>query len=632
MPMLVVLYAAAFVSAFNENIINVALIDIMGTFSVASTTAQWLVTGYMIVTSIIVTLMAYLMQRFTHRQLFFGAAIFFIVGEFGCMLATSFPLLLVLRLIQAVGSGVFIPLMMTSVLALAPKERMGTYLSIGSAAITLGPALAPVLSGVAVTYFGWRTIFVLPTVVVIVLVVAAIPLMHNLGERTDAKLDIASVLLAIVGLTLFVYGLGEITTNLVVSLVTLAIAIVAIGIFARRQDHLDQPVLSMRPMKNSQFAIACVLVVVTMMMSFSMSVLLPLYFEGAFGQTALVAGVLILPAIAVNAGTAVIGGNVMDRRGAWPLFPIGFGLVAVGQVAIALVSGSLALVAVVVFSVFVYGGVGLVMSPSQTAGLSSLSREDYPDGVSIINTLVMVSASIGPSLFIGIMSSGTDAVTAAGLSAAAAQASGFARAMIVAAAIAAAGFILATWYARRITSEKYIEKREEAAPSLGAELAPSLSFVMERDPYYVREGATVREAALIMVNKGTSGVPVIDEDRHVVGFVSDGDIMRALSSQKPADFDLGLYVVNTLDESYQSNEAFKQRLEELMNLPVMDLATKNVVTINVSTSFSEVFDLLRANKFKKVPVLFHGKLAGTVSRNSVVRYMMGVLAEEGVSR
>ena len=130
--MLVVLYAAAFVSAFNESIVNVAL-------------------------------MAFLMQRFRVRVLFAIAAACFIAGELLCVIAPNFPLLLAARLLQAVGSGTFTPIMMNAVLACAPREKMGTYLSIGNAAITLGPAFAPVMSGFAVTMFGWRAIFVLPS-------------------------------------------------------------------------------------------------------------------------------------------------------------------------------------------------------------------------------------------------------------------------------------------------------------------------------------------------------------------------------------------------------------------------------------------------------------------------------------
>ena len=80
-PLLAVLYAAGFISAFNENIINVVLVDVMGAFSVSSTTAQWLVTGYMIVTATVVSVMAFLTRRFTLRTLIFSGEASLIVGS-----------------------------------------------------------------------------------------------------------------------------------------------------------------------------------------------------------------------------------------------------------------------------------------------------------------------------------------------------------------------------------------------------------------------------------------------------------------------------------------------------------------------------------------------------------------------
>ncbi|MGI6221709.1 MAG: MFS transporter [Coriobacteriales bacterium] len=448
-PVLAVLYLAAFVSAFNENIINVALMDIMAEFSIASTTAQWMVTGYMIVTSIIVTVMAFLSRRFTTRTLFFIGAACLVAGEAVCMVAGSFPLLLASRLLQAVGSGIFIPLMMTSVLALAPGEKVGSYLAIGSAAITLGPALAPVLSGVAVTFFGWSSIFVLPGAVTLVLALAAIRAVVNIGETGPARFDVLSLVLAALGLTLFVYGLGEVSARPAIGIVITAVAVCLIVLFIRRQGRIDNPILNVSPLKKKRFNVSLLLVVVGMMTTFSMSVLLPLYFESVFGLSPLAAGLLILPPIVVNAVTAVFGGRVMDRSGAWPLIPVGFALIAAGQVATAVFGAGMGLVPVVASSVVVYAGVGLVMSPSQTAGLKELVHEEHPHGVSIINTIIMVSASFGPSLFIGALSSKAASAQAQGVAAAVAQASGFGVAVWIAAAIAIAGLVVSVFFALR---------------------------------------------------------------------------------------------------------------------------------------------------------------------------------------
>lgn len=448
MPFLVTMYIAAFVAAFNENIINVALTDIMGAFSVSATTAQWLVSGYMIVTSIFTAIMAFLSGRFSTRGLLFTACGCLIAGEVLCLVAPSFGMLLPSRILQAAGSGILFPLMMNVVLARAPREKLGLYLSLGGACITLGPAFGPVVSGLMVTLFGWRAIFVVPLVGGIAVVLLALRFVENVGERKNMQLDLPSLVLLAAGLTAFVFSVGEISANLALGLAVLAASLVVLGLFAARQLRLGQPLLNVRPMGNLRFAPACLLVVVAMMTTFSMSVLLPLYFEGAFGMTALAAGLLILPAIAVNAVTSIVGGRVMDARGAWPLLPVGFALIAVGQFAISAVAGSMNLLAVVLLTVVVYAGVGLVLSPSQTAGLEVLPAAEHPHGTALLNTWNMIAASFGPSLFIGLLSGSAATAQAAGAAANQAQATGFASAVTVAAVIAIAGLLVSIAYAR----------------------------------------------------------------------------------------------------------------------------------------------------------------------------------------
>lgn len=446
---LVVMYIAAFVAAFNENIINVALHDIMAAFSVSATTAQWLVSGYMIVTSIFTAIMAFLSGRFSTRKLLFFACGCMVAGEVLCLFAPSFSVLLPSRILQAAGSGILFPLMMNVVLSCAPREKLGLYLSLGGACITLGPAFGPVISGLMCTLFGWRAVFVVPLVGGIAVAAAGVKLVQNVGERSNTTLDILSVVLLAAGITAFVYSVGEFSTNLIAGIVTLFVAIVLLGLFAARQLKLEHPVLNVRPMASVRFWPACLLVVVSMMTTFSMSVLLPLYFEGAYGMTALIAGLLILPAIACNAVTSIVGGRVMDARGAWPLLPVGFALIAVGQTAISMTAASMNIGVVVALTVVVYAGVGLVLSPSQTAGLETLPVAEHPHGTALLNTWNMIAASFGPSLFIGLLSSSAATAGAAGAATDVAQAIGFATAVRVAAVIAVVGFATSLVYARR---------------------------------------------------------------------------------------------------------------------------------------------------------------------------------------
>ena len=447
-PLLAVFYGCGFLAGFNENLVNMALVAIMGDFSIDAVAAQWLVTGYMIAVTVVVTCMAYLYRRLSMRTLFFAAAALSIAGSAGGFLAPNFPLLLVARLVQAVGTGVFIPLMMNVIVDRVPHGRLGTYLAIGSAMITIGPATAPIVTGFMVSDLGWRSVFLVPLAAAVALTVAGIFVVRGGREPERARFDLPSALLTAAGVTLLCVGLSEVTLRPAVGAAALIGAALALGWFARRQEHLARPLVSMEPLHHGMFWPAALLVMVTMMTYFSLSVMAPLYFEEAAGLAASMAGVLMVAPVLANAAASVLSGRALDRWGEWPLLPAGLAIAVAGlgiTIAGAL-AGSVVVATVGIF--FGYLGTGMVLSPAQTAGLRRLPDELDSHGVTLMSMAVQLSACLGPAAYIGIMSSATAAAAAAGVPAAQASAEGFAGAMIAALVVAAAGLVTAFFYAR----------------------------------------------------------------------------------------------------------------------------------------------------------------------------------------
>lgn len=458
--LLVVLYGSAFLAGFNENLVNMALVSIMDEYGVGSVTAQWLVTGYMIVATVVVMSMAFLYRRIQLRPLFFFASALTLVGSVMGLLAPSFGMLMLARGVQAVGSGIFIPLMMNTVLAVAPRERLGSFLAIGSCMITFGPALAPVACGALVTSFGWHSVFLVPVVAMALLAAIGVRAVQNRGF-SPATLDGPSVVLSALFLSSLSLGLVELTIDAVLAVASLAVAVLSAVLFVVRQLRSDHPLIDLTPMKSRAFWPSILLTTVAMMGSFSCSVLLPLYLEGATGLTSFLAGALMLVPALANAGTTLLGGRIMDARGEWPLLPAGYAVIAVGFALMAVLAPSLSLPAIFVATLLVMGGTGFIFSPSQTAGLRTLSPEQNPFGVALTTTFVQIAACIGPSLYTGILSTGQESALAAGAAANAAVAQGFASAMVVAACIAAAGCALAFVYSRAAV-KRDVAKRDAA--------------------------------------------------------------------------------------------------------------------------------------------------------------------------
>lgn len=633
--LLAILYASAFMAGFNENMVNMALMSIMGEYGVGSVTAQWLVTGYMIMATVVVICMAFFYRRFPLRALFFAGTGFTVVGSLVCLFSSSFAMLMVGRLVQAVGSGLFIPLMMNTILAVTPKNKLGGAMATGGCMITFGPAFAPVVCGALVTVFGWHSVFFVPLIVMLVLAALGFAFVRDL-PTTEAHLDLPSVALATVFLLALSFGLAELTSNALVGVVCLVVAVACAAVFVVRQLRCEHPLIDMTPMASIKFWPAVLLVVVAMMTVFSLSVLLPLYFEGALGMSAFMAGVLILLPVLLNTVTTMLGGRIMDKHGEWPLLPCGYGLMALGVICMVFAARALSAPAMLAAGLLAYAGVGLVFSPSQTAGLRTLPPQQNPFGVALMTTFVQIAACVGPALFTGVMSSVQAEALASGVEAGVACADGFASAITVAGCIAFFGFACAFVYslaAQRRSKAAAVAPVEASAAhasgqgatvETGGRLAvASLDVVMERDPYTVSADATVREAMGLLVANHVSGMPLVDGKGAPVGYVSDGDIMRYLADQDSVITSSYAFIeaanVQTIDE----------RLRELMALPVSSIATEKAVTLPLHTSLRDACQLLAQHRYKKLPVVDGGRVVGTVNRSDVLRYAMATyIAEE----
>jgi DHA2 family lincomycin resistance protein-like MFS transporter len=456
-----ILVFSAFIATFNETILNVALSGIMKEMNVTAGTAQWLITAYMIVTSVMVPVTAFLILTFKTRQLFLGALGLLLIGTISAACSGSFVMLVISRMLQATGTGMMIPVMMNTVLLVAPKEKMGTIMAICGCAISLGPAFGPTFAGVVLQFFSWHVLFIILIPVIIFAMVIGKVVLVDVGEITKPKIDYLSIILSTLGIGNLIYGISSFSEgNIMVTLLNFIIGLICMVIFVKRQLSLNEPMLNLSPFKYSKFVIGVILVMISMMINFTMNVMLPIFLEGAIGTTSFIAAMALLPAVICMSFATPIGGKIYDKYGVKVLMPVGLALMAGFLFILANSNNQTPLIKIIIAYMCVCVGVGFTMSPSQTHSLKQLPKEYYPHGVAIVNTLQQISAAIGSSLFIGIMSAVQIKTLAAGnVTNEAAVATGFSSASMVAFGIAIVGLILSFAFGRESHEAK---SREQA--------------------------------------------------------------------------------------------------------------------------------------------------------------------------
>ena len=449
-----VLVFCTMIATFNETILNVALLPVAQEMSVTSAIAQWLITGYMMISTVMVPVTAFLYQSIPTKRLCCGAMGILLIGSVGCYFAPAFPILLLFRMFQAVGASMMIPIMMSTALLVTPKEKLGTVMALCVCGTTLGPAFGPTISGVIIKLAGWRAVFIFIIVMACLALLAIRLFIDDVAEITKPHFDVSSVILSTIGLAVFLYGISIVFSNTIVGIVLGIVGLLLIAVYVKRQMKLQQPMLDMRPFENPMFTIGIVMVFMAMLVNFSLNVTTPTFLQGCFGVSSMVSALLLLPGVLLNVISTNVSGKLMDKYGGKWMIPVGFIVTAVAVWIFSRCGESTSLVLIIVCYCLIFQGISFTLSPSQTTALSTLSKEMNPHGVGIVNTFMQMAAGIGSSLFGGIQAKFQAASIARGASSTQAIADGFHGALYAAIVIAVVGFLASIVYFKVKNSRK----------------------------------------------------------------------------------------------------------------------------------------------------------------------------------
>ncbi|MGE7923874.1 DHA2 family efflux MFS transporter permease subunit [Viridibacillus arvi] len=403
--LLTVLILGCFLSTLNQTLLNIALSSLMDIFNVSATTIQWLATGFMLVNGVLIPTTAYLMKRFTTRQLFLSAMLLLLIGSIICALAPSFGVLLAGRMIQAAGAGIIMPLMMGVVLVIFPVEKRGSIMGLLGLAIIFAPAIAPTLSGFVIEYYSWRWLFIGLSVLVVIVILLALKYLMNVSETSKAKLDVFSVILSTIGFGLILYGFsnaGSKGWSDVVVILSLVLGLIITAIFCIRQFHSEDPLLNLTVFKNKVFTSTSLINVLITIMMYADMILLPIYLQNGRGFTAFDAGLLLLPGALVNAFMSPVTGKLYDRFGAKPLFIVGLMFIIPSMWAVTDLTESTTYLYLMVRTIFLRIGLSFITMPLNTAGLNALPKELGTHGSAVNNTVRQLAGAIGTAVVITI--------------------------------------------------------------------------------------------------------------------------------------------------------------------------------------------------------------------------------------
>jgi len=399
----------AFIGVLIETSMNVTFPTLTKQLGVNLSTIQWLTTGYLLMVSLVIVCSSYIKNRFKERNIFIAGTLFAIVGDLFCALAGNFPILLLGRLIQAVGTGIVLPLLFNIILERAPIAKRGVYMGLGGLTVSLAPALGPTFGGIVVYFLSWRDIFwiVLPLMVIGLVMGLAIEQITPLKKEQFDWLRLLLLTIIFVSLTLgfnTVSEFGWINGQFAIALVIMIIALAAFISVSRRSNRV---LVNIDIFKNPVFSLALIAYVFIQFTNIGINFVLPNYSQIADNSTSLIAGLIMLPGSLIAGLLNPVWGQMYDSLGAKRPITIGNSLFFLAIVLFAIFSFHISTIMILIYYVIFAIGMTMSFNNTMTYALTIVGPEYETDANAIFNTLQQFAGSIGTAIASSFLASGS---------------------------------------------------------------------------------------------------------------------------------------------------------------------------------------------------------------------------------
>ena len=405
MQIIILMLVGAFLGSMNQMILGPALPSIMADLHITAADGQWLTTIFLLINGIMIPCTAYLMARYSTRTLYLVAMLIFGIGTLCAGFARAFSMLLLARMLQALGFGILMPLLSATVLMVVPPSQRGTAMGMVGLVFSIAPAIGPSVGGFIVDAYGWNAVFlaIAPLIFIDIFICAFI--MPKGGETHPIPLDKVSVLLSTIGFGGLLYGFSSVGSYGWTSLhviVPLVIGAVVVIFFVRRQNRIETPLLRFNCLKNQRFAMGMIISMVVNAALLFGGVLMPIYLQDIHGYSAFVAALIMLPSAIVGAMVQPLAGNFYDRHGARYLMLIGLLTMSLGSLCFVFLTKDTAIWILVLIYTVRAMGINMIIMPLTTWAMTDFRGESVPHANAVLNTMRQVAGSVGTAIFVSI--------------------------------------------------------------------------------------------------------------------------------------------------------------------------------------------------------------------------------------
>ncbi|HFZ5837664.1 TPA: DHA2 family efflux MFS transporter permease subunit [Staphylococcus aureus] len=399
-----------FIAILNQTLLNVALPKINTEFNISASTGQWLMTGFMLVNGILIPITAYLFNKYSYRKLFLVALVLFTIGSLICAISMNFPIMMVGRVLQAIGAGVLMPLGSIVIITIYPPEKRGAAMGTMGIAMILAPAIGPTLSGYIVQNYHWNVMFYGMFIIGIIAILVGFVWFKLYQYTTNPKADIPGIIFSTIGFGALLYGFSEAGNKGwgSVEIETMfAIGIIFIILFVIRELRMKPPMLNLEVLKFPTFTLTTIINMVVMLSLYGGMILLPIYLQNLRGFSALDSGLLLLPGSLIMGLLGPFAGKLLDTIGLKPLAIFGIAVMTYATWELTKLNMDTPYMTIMGIYVLRSFGMAFIMMPMVTAAINALPGRLASHGNAFLNTMRQLAGSIGTAILVTVMTTQT---------------------------------------------------------------------------------------------------------------------------------------------------------------------------------------------------------------------------------
>jgi EmrB/QacA subfamily drug resistance transporter len=366
-----------FMCCLDSSIVNVALPVMSSKLSVTMSSIEWVITSYLIVISATILIFGRLGDMKGKTIVFKFGVILFTIGSFLCGISNSLILLIVSRVIQAIGAAAAMATNQGIITQIFPANERGRALGISGSVVALGTMVGPPLGGLIVSVFSWKYIFLINVPIGIITFIISTRTFPIAIKNKEEKLDIKGAVLFSLAIVMLFAAINKGNeygyTNIIIILVFI-IAIVLFIIFILVEKKEKMPLIQLQIFENKLFSISIFCGFISFIAISSSNIIQPFYLQDVMKLSPAATGMFMMAYPIVLAIVAPASGYLSDKIGSEFLTFIGLSLTSVGLFLMASLNEHSSLVVMCIFIAIMSMGNGLFQSPNNSLIMSTVHR------------------------------------------------------------------------------------------------------------------------------------------------------------------------------------------------------------------------------------------------------------------